>query len=58
MEPDVGKKGAGILRDKPNIKYEKDRGKDPESAPWYHLDKGERINDRHLKRADKEKAGS
>ncbi len=35
--PDVGKKGAGVLRDKPNIKWEKDRGKDVASAPWYHL---------------------
>ncbi len=46
--PDVGKKGAGILRDKPNIKWGKDRGKDVASAPWYHLFKGDRINDHHL----------
>ena len=46
--PDVAKKGAGILRDKPNIKWEKDRGKDVESAPWYHLFGGDRINDHHL----------
>jgi hypothetical protein len=58
MEPDVGRKGAGILRDKPNIKYEKDRGKDAASAPWYHFDKGDRINDRHLKRSEKDKARS
>jgi hypothetical protein len=58
MEPHVGKKGAGILRDKPNIKWDKDRGKDPESAPWYHLDKGDRINDRNLTRSEKEKARS
>ncbi|OEU62008.1 MAG: restriction endonuclease subunit M, partial [Desulfobacterales bacterium PC51MH44] len=32
--PDVGKKGAGILRDRPNIKWMKDRGKDMASAPW------------------------
>jgi len=46
--PDVGKKGSGILRDKPRIHWEKDRGKDVQSAPWYHLFKGDRINDHHL----------
>ena len=51
--PDIGKKGAGILRDKPNIKWDKDRGKDVESAPWYHIFNGDRINDHHLSRADK-----
>ena len=45
---DIKKKGAGVLRDKPNIKWEKDRGKDVESAPWYSLFKGNRINDHHL----------
>jgi len=35
--PDVKKKDAGVLCDKPNIKWNKDRGKDVESAPWYHL---------------------
>jgi hypothetical protein len=50
------KKGAGILRDKPNIKWTKDRGKDVESAPWYHTFKGERINDHHLSLEDKEAA--
>jgi hypothetical protein len=53
---DVKKKGAGILRDKPNIKWNKDRGKDVESAPWYHLFKGDRINDHHLTLAEKLKA--
>lgn len=51
--PDVGKKGAGVLRDRPNINWGKDRGKDVESAPWYHLFKGERINDCHLSLAEK-----
>jgi len=51
--PDVGKKGAGILRDKPNIKWDKDRGKDVESAPWYHIFNGDRINDHHLTLAEK-----
>ena len=55
--PDVGKKGAGILRDKPNIKWDKDRGKDVESAPWYHLFNGDRINDHHLSLAEKQAAG-
>jgi hypothetical protein len=36
---DVGKKGAGLLRSKPNIKWEKDRGKEPERLkkdyPWF-----------------------
>lgn len=56
---DVGKRGAGVLRDKPNIKWTKDRGKDVESAPWYHLGpeykgkEGDRINDHHLTLAEK-----
>ena len=54
--PDVGKKGAGVLRDKPNIKWNKDRGKDVTSAPWYHLFKGDRINDHHLALAEKSTA--
>jgi len=60
--PDVGKKGAGILRDKPNIKWTKDRGKDVASAPWYHLgpiyggNEGDRINDHHLTLEEKRKA--
>jgi hypothetical protein len=36
---DLGKKGAGILRGKPNIKWDKDRGKEPERPkadyPWF-----------------------
>lgn len=43
---------AGVLRfnKKPqiNIAWDKDRGKDVESAPWYHLFNGDRINDHHL----------
>jgi hypothetical protein len=53
---DAGKKAAGILRDKPNIKWNKDRGKDVESAPWYHLFNGERINDHHLSLCEKQTA--
>ncbi|MFA6373132.1 MAG: hypothetical protein WCW68_10940 [Methanothrix sp.] len=51
--PDVGRKGAGVLRDKPNINGNKNQGKDVESAPWYHRFKGERINDSHLKLEEK-----
>ncbi|MBE1426121.1 hypothetical protein H4684_002782 [Desulfomicrobium macestii] len=54
--PDVAKKGAGILRDKPNIKWDKDRGKDVESAPWFPVFKGDRINDHHLSLAEKRAA--
>jgi hypothetical protein len=36
---DVGKKGAGILRWKPNIKWDKDRGSEPQrdkaKYPWF-----------------------
>jgi len=53
---DVKKKDAGILRDKPNIKWTKDRGKDVESAPWHHVFGGERINDHHLTLAEKSAA--
>ena len=59
---DVGKKGAGILRAKPNIHWKKDRGKDVESAPWYNLGveyggkEGDRINDHHLSLTEKQNA--
>ncbi|MCX8520904.1 MAG: SAM-dependent DNA methyltransferase [Rhodoferax sp.] len=36
-----------------NITWDKDRGKDVESAPWFKVFKGERINDHHLTRAEK-----
>jgi hypothetical protein len=58
---DVGKKGAGILRAKANVHWKKDRGKDVESAPWYHLGldydgkEGDRINEHHLSLAEKQK---
>ncbi len=54
--PDVGKRGAGVLRDKPNINWNKDRGKDVPSAPWFHLFNGDRINDHHLSLAEKHAA--
>ncbi|MCF8090822.1 MAG: N-6 DNA methylase [Desulfotignum sp.] len=54
--PDIRKKGAGVLRDKPNIKWNKDRGKDVTSAPWYHMFNGDRINDHHLTLSEKRTA--
>ncbi|MBK9123541.1 MAG: SAM-dependent DNA methyltransferase [Chloroflexi bacterium] len=54
--PDIGKKGAGVLRDKPRIEWGKDRGKDVSTAPWYHVHNGDRINDHHLTLAEKQAA--
>ncbi len=60
--PNAGRRGAGVLRDKPNIKWEKDRGKDVPSAPWYALGRqydgnvGDRINNHHLSLAEKRAA--
>ena len=58
-----GKKGAGILRSKPNIKWEKDRGKEPHRAkedfPWFWKDgvfTCDRLNDVHLTGEQKRKA--
>jgi hypothetical protein len=59
---DVGRKGAGVLRDKPNIGWKKDRGTDGSSAPWFHLgpeygeEEGARINSHHTTLAEKNKA--
>jgi hypothetical protein len=53
---DVSKKGAGILRAKPNIHWKKDRGTDVTSAPWFKVFKGERINGHHLTLDEKRKA--
>lgn len=53
---DVGKKGAGILRTKPNIHWKKDRGKDVPSAPWFKKFGGDRINDYHLTIKEKQAA--
>lgn len=36
-----------------NITWDKDRGKDVVSAPWFHRFDGERINDYHLSLAEK-----
>ena len=55
-----GKKGAGILRAKPNIHWKKDRGKEPtrdqRQYPWFWMNgkfTGERVNDVHFGIADK-----
>jgi hypothetical protein len=47
---------ADILRKKPNIRWTKDKGRDPESAPWFRLFKGDRINDHHLSLEEKRQA--
>ncbi len=51
---------AEVLRhNKPpklNIKWDKDRGKDVSSAPWYPVFNGDRINDHHLSLAEKREA--
>jgi hypothetical protein len=39
-----------------NITWDKDRGKDVESAPWFKVFKGDRINNHHLTLAEKRKA--
>jgi hypothetical protein len=36
-----------------NITWDKDRGKDVESAPWFKVFTGDRINDHHLTLAEK-----
>lgn len=36
-----------------NITWDKDRGKDVESAPWFKTFGGDRINDHHLTRVEK-----
>jgi hypothetical protein len=47
---------AGILRRTPKINWNKDRGKDVPSAPWFKVFKGDRINDHHLTLAEKRRA--
>jgi hypothetical protein len=49
---DVGAKGAGVLRWKPNIKWGVDRGKNPPGSPWGE----DRDNDKHLTLAQKRAA--
>jgi hypothetical protein len=43
---------AAVLRKRPNIKWGKDRGKNPPGSPWGE----ERDNDRHLTLAEKQRA--
>jgi len=47
---------ASILRSKPNIHWNKDRGTNVPSAPWFKVFKGERINDHRLTLEEKRKA--
>lgn len=53
---------AGVLREnkppKLNIKWDKDRGKDVASAPWYPVFHGDRINDHHLSLTEKRKTNN
>ena len=58
-----GKKGAGVLRVKPNTKWDKDRGKEPKrdkaEYPWFYDGStftGDRVNDVHLTKEQKEAA--
>jgi hypothetical protein len=60
---DVKVKDAGVLRNKiSGINWNKDRGADVPSAPWYHLGlqyggkEGDRINEHHLSLAQKKSA--
>jgi hypothetical protein len=48
---------ADVLRKKvPSLHWKKDKGRDPQSAPWFHLFHGDRINDHHLTLAEKRAA--
>ena len=49
---DVGAKGAGVLRWKPNVQWGKDRGKNPAGSPWGE----DRDNGIHLTLAEKRAA--
>jgi hypothetical protein len=58
-----GKKGAGVLRCRPNIKWDKDRGKEPKrdkaEYPWFWNGSGfagDRVNDVHLTNEQKRTA--
>ena len=58
-----GKKGAGILRSRPNVHWRKDRGKEPlrdePDFPWFWADgrfTGERVNDLHFSNDEKRAA--
>ena len=58
-----GRKGAGVLRWKPNIRWNSDRGNEPirpqEKFPWFWKDgkfTADRINDVHIANEEKRKA--
>lgn len=51
--PDIKVKGAGVLRNKVKVDWKMDRGRDVESAPWFKVFNGDRINDHHLTLAEK-----
>ena len=58
-----GRTGAGVLRARPNIKWQEDRGKEPErdkhDYPWFWDGEnftGKRRNDRHFTNAEKRAA--
>ena len=58
-----GKRGAGILRSKPNVHWRKDRGKEPlrdeSDFPWFWAEgrfSDERVNDLHYTNAEKRAA--
>ena len=55
-----GRKGAGVLRSKPKLHWNKDRGKEPlrdqARFPWFWRDGkfvGDRVNNEHLTNAEK-----
>ena len=47
---------AGILRARVGVNWNKDRGRDVATAPWYRTFQGERINDHHTTLAEKRHA--
>ena len=62
MSDDIpgGKKGAGVLRARPNIHWKKDRGREPYRSqscfPWFWRNgkfSGDRVNDIHIQRNER-----
>jgi hypothetical protein len=54
--PDVGRKGAGVLREKPNINWNKGSGQGRGERAVVSSVKGDRINDCHLSLKEKRAA--
>ncbi len=50
---DVGQSGAGVLRWKPQINWDDDRGKDADDGPWNVAFAGKRVNEHSLTLAEK-----